>query len=89
MKFDLNAIVPNPNVRKWIYAIYAVAALLVGAIGNAYQSVALASPQWLIQTESVIGYLSVAVVGLAVANIPKKEKVEETPETIAKRIQGE
>lgn len=88
MKFDLNVIIPNPNVRKWIYGIYGVLVIAAGAIGAAYEAVNETNPAWLLQANSVLGYLGLVVVGLAVANTPAKEvKDENTAEAIAQRIE--
>lgn len=73
---NLGSIVSNATARKVIYAIYAIAGLVLGGI-QAWYGVIGDTPTWLAQYLAVYGYLGIPVGGLAIANTPKKPDVAE------------
>lgn len=92
MKVELSSIIPSEKIRAAIYAIYILLVLATGAFNAGFQAAGLEDPTWLVVTGSVLGYLGVAVGGLALANTPKKVEVEDKPlsaEVIAQRIEND
>lgn len=66
---NLGSIISNPTARKVIYAVYAIAGLVLGGI-QAWYGVIGDTPTWLAQYLAVYGYLGIPVGGLAIANTP-------------------
>lgn len=77
MNFDLGSIVPSASIRKWIYGAYAVLMLITGATQAGYASLELENPAWLTVAIAVLGFLGVAVGGLAIANTQSTAKYED------------
>lgn len=71
---DIGSVIRNPTARKWIYGVYAILALLVGATVAGFQAVATILPTWVEITQAVIAYLAIPVGGLAAVNTNTGQK---------------
>lgn len=69
MEYNLGSVITNAKIRKIIYGLYVVAGVFFGAAsaGFAVQAGG-AIPEWVTVGLAVLGYLSIPVGGLALAN---------------------
>ena len=65
---NIGAVIKNPTARKWIYGVYAILAIAVGATAAGFLAVTTTLPTWLQITQAVIAYLAIPIGGLAAAN---------------------
>ncbi len=81
MEYNLGSVITSATVRKIIYGLYVVAGVFFGAasVGFAATSGGII-PEWVTVGLAVLGYLSIPVGGLALANTGTK--VEEGTVTI-------
>lgn len=69
----LASIVESTTVRKTIYSVYGIVALIVAATTVGFAATQEASiPEWLTIANAVVAFLGGPVGGLAVANTPPK-----------------
>lgn len=73
---NLGSVFSKPTIRKTIYGIYVVAAILVGGAAVYFASIGAQVPEIVVGAQAVIAYLAIPVGGLAVANTSTKQVSE-------------
>ena len=69
---NLSTIITNTNIRKIIYAVYAVAALGVGGAAAYFLGIGESLPVLITGAQSVIAYLAIPIGALALVNTPAR-----------------
>lgn len=64
----LGAIIPTAKGRKWAYAIYAGASLLVTNALIGFSAAAIEAPTWLVVASAIVANLAAPFSALAIAN---------------------
>lgn len=64
----LGAIIPTAKGRKWAYAIYAGASLLVTNALIGFSAAAIDAPTWLVVASAIVANLAAPFSALAIAN---------------------
>lgn len=88
MENNLNNIITNPTIRKYVYNAIFLIVFALGAIGVGFGAAETVPPLWYVVAVAVTGFVSGATNGMAGANTPKKEVEPDTAETIAKKIEN-
>ena len=65
---DLLKLIP-PNVRRWVYAIYGLVGLILGAISAAYGALGDSAPDWLRIVLAVYAFVGTAIGATAGSNV--------------------
>lgn len=65
---NLGVVIENPMARKWIYGLYAILAIAVGATVAGFLAVTTTLPTWLEVMQAVVAYLAIPIGGLAAVN---------------------
>jgi len=60
----------SDRARKIVYAVYALAGVVLGSVYVAYQSTPAEQPEWLTVAVAVFAYLGTAFGALAGGNVP-------------------
>lgn len=69
----LASVIESTTVRKTIYSVYGIVALVIAATTVGFAATTEASiPEWLTIANAVVAFLGGPVGGLAVANTPSK-----------------
>lgn len=69
----LASVIESTTVRKTIYSVYGIVALVIAATTVGFAATSEASiPEWLTIANAVVAFLGGPVGGLAVANTPSK-----------------
>lgn len=69
---NLAAVITSPLVRRWIYGIYVIGVLIIGAFAAGFAATDTPQPDYLVIAIAVAGYLGAAIGLLASANTPAK-----------------
>ena len=73
MEYNLGSVITNALVRKIIYGLYVVAGVFFGAASVGFAAFGTGIiPEWVTVGLAVLGYLSIPVGGLALANTGTK-----------------
>jgi len=65
---SIGVIITSATIRKVVYSIYAVGAVLVGGAAAYFLGIGHSIPEIVVGSQAVVAYLAIPVGGLAVAN---------------------
>lgn len=69
MEYNLGSVIQNASVRKIVYGLYVIAGVFFGAASVGFAATGGGViPEWVTVGLAVLGYLSIPVGGLALAN---------------------
>jgi xanthine/uracil permease len=71
---NIGSVITSGTIRKYVYGVYAVAALIVGGAAAYFLGIDVEIPQVVIGSQAVIAYLAIPVGALALANTSSANK---------------
>jgi xanthine/uracil permease len=76
---NLGNVITSAAIRKYVYGIYSVAALIVGGAAAYFLGIAQPIPELVTGAQAVIAYLAIPVGALALANTSTATATEYDP----------
>jgi hypothetical protein len=71
---NLGNVIPNDRARRIIYGVYAAVAFIVGGTAAYFLGIQHPVPEIVVGAQAVVAYAGIAIGGLALANVPTKDK---------------